>query len=165
MSSESTFSYSREAAFPHPVRTSEDAEKGFGGPLFARPLASMAGISNGRAWLPILAAGVITVAGVAYQTAYAAPPGDNYKKLCRTCHGDDGKGSGPAARVLDKQPGDFTDCQAMKAQKREFLVKIIAEGGRAVGRSAQMPASGKKLSPKEIEELADYVATHFCEGE
>jgi cytochrome c oxidase cbb3-type subunit 3 len=147
------------------MQTSEDPRWDFPGPLLAERPVPMAQISTKARWLPILAAGVIIAVGVTHRTASAAPPGENYKKLCGTCHGDDGKGSGPAARVLDKQPGDFTDCQAMKAKKREFLVKIIAEGGRAVGRSAQMPASGKKLSPKEIEELADYVATHFCEGE
>jgi cytochrome c553 len=94
--------------------------------------------------------------------AWAASPEENYHRLCRSCHGDDGSGNGPAAKVLSKHPGNFTDCEAMKAHDRGFLVKIIAEGGPAVGRSSQMPGSAKKLSAKEIEELADLVAKGFC---
>ena len=94
--------------------------------------------------------------------AAAEPVEKNYKKLCRPCHGDDGSGKGAAAGVLDKHPGDFTDCVAMKALTHDFLVKIISEGGAGVGRSSQMPASAKKLSTEEIGELATYISTHFC---
>jgi mono/diheme cytochrome c family protein len=92
----------------------------------------------------------------------AASTEENYERFCSACHGKDGSGNGPAAKVLNKHPGDFTDCNAMKAHKREFLLRIIAEGGAAVGRSSQMPGMSKKLSPKEIEELAHYVSTGFC---
>jgi len=97
--------------------------------------------------------------------AQAASAGDNYDQLCRKCHGDDGDGTGPAAAVLDKHPGNFTDCEAMKSRTHDFLVNIVTGGGAAVGRSPQMPASGKKLSPEEIDELAKYVASNFCEDE
>jgi mono/diheme cytochrome c family protein len=104
----------------------------------------------------------LALASVAWRGAWAASPEENYHRLCRSCHGDDGSGNGPAAKVLSKHPGNFTDCEAMKAHDRGFLVKIIAEGGPAVGRSSQMPGSAKKLSAKEIEELADLVAKGFC---
>lgn len=94
--------------------------------------------------------------------ALAAAAAENYQKLCRNCHGDDGSGNGPVAAVLDKPPQNFTDCAAMAAHSREFLRKIITEGGGAVGESPQMPAFGKNLSAEEIEELTGYVATHFC---
>ena len=32
-----------------------------------------------------------------------------YKKVCQSCHGDSGKGDGPAAAGLDPKPADFTD--------------------------------------------------------
>lgn len=104
----------------------------------------------------------LVVASTARPDAWAGSPEENYRKLCRSCHGDDGSGAGPAAKVLSKHPGDFTDCQAMQAHDRKFLVKIIADGGPAVGRSSQMPGSAKKLSATEIEELVDLVTKAFC---
>jgi mono/diheme cytochrome c family protein len=95
-------------------------------------------------------------------SAPAAEAGDNYDRYCKSCHGADGSGKGPASAMLKTPSGNFADCAAMKALKREFLLKIIAEGGAAVGKSPQMPGLGKKLSPGEIEGLAVYVATHFC---
>ncbi|MFQ5666987.1 MAG: c-type cytochrome [Candidatus Binatia bacterium] len=95
----------------------------------------------------------------------AAPAPANYKKFCRKCHGDNGSGNGPAAAVLDKHPGNFTDCATMKTRTHDYLTKIISKGGGAVGKSPQMPSHAKKLSAEEIEELATYVATHFCGGQ
>lgn len=111
----------------------------------------------------LVAVATMTAMGTCFP-ARAADVKENYKRLCSMCHGEDGSGNGPAAKVLNKHPGDFTDCEAMKARDREFLVKIISDGGAAVGRSSQMPGRGQKLSPREIEELADYVSTGLCKG-
>ena len=99
---------------------------------------------------------------VAAGPARAADVQKNYDKKCRKCHGSSGAGDGPAAAALDVHPGDFTDCARMKSHSHQFLVDIIAKGGGAVGKSDQMPAHAKKLSPEEIDELATYVATRFC---
>lgn len=117
--------------------------------------------TSGRHCL-LIAVVMMSAVGTAWFPAGAADVKENYKKLCSTCHGEDGSGNGPAAKVLNKHPGDFTDCKAMKALDREFLVRIISDGGAAVGRSPQMPGRGQKLSQKEIEELADYVSTGLC---
>lgn len=105
-------------------------------------------------------AAALTVALAA--SALAATPAENYAKKCRKCHGADGTGNGPAAAVLDVHPGNFTDCAKMASHDHAFLVKIITEGGKSVGKSEQMPAHKNKLSPEEIDALATYVATHFC---
>jgi mono/diheme cytochrome c family protein len=109
--------------------------------------------------------GMISFLSAMRLPAWAASVEENYTKHCSPCHGQNGSGNGPAAKVLNKHPGDFTNCDVMRAYKREFLVKIIAEGGTAVGRSSQMPASAKKLSPEEIEGLVDHIATGFCKGD
>jgi len=109
-----------------------------------------------------LAVWTFVVACIAWSGAWPASPTENYRKLCRSCHGDDGSGAGPAAKVLSKHPGDFTDCRTMQAHDRVFLVKIIADGGPAVGRSSQMPGSAKKLSATDIEALVDLVTKGFC---
>jgi len=115
----------------------------------------------GRPKLRVVA-GIFGVLSIPCHAVWAASPAENFHKLCRSCHGEDGSGNGPAAKVLSKNPGNFTDCEAMKAHDKAFLVKIISEGGPAVGRSSQMPGSGKKLSAEEIEQLADYVVKNFC---
>jgi mono/diheme cytochrome c family protein len=114
-------------------------------------------------WTRVTVFALMSVVGSS--TATAANPQENYKKLCLTCHGADGSGNGPAAKMLNKHPGNFTNCEAMKAHDRAFVVKIIAEGGPAVGRSSQMPGSSKKLSAEEIDALADYVIKGFCKSD
>lgn len=95
--------------------------------------------------------------------ARAADTEETYQQFCASCHGEDGTGNGPAAFVLEKPPQDFSDCKAMASKSTEYLVKIITEGGAAVGKSVQMPASGKNLSAQQIAELADFIAHNFCE--
>jgi mono/diheme cytochrome c family protein len=112
---------------------------------------TIVGLLTGLSLMPCLASSVS-----------AAEAGENYDRYCKSCHGSDGTGKGPASALLKTPAGNFADCDAMKALKREFLVKIIAEGGTAVGKSPQMPGLGKKLSLEEIEGLADYVTKHFC---
>ncbi|MFQ5666981.1 MAG: c-type cytochrome [Candidatus Binatia bacterium] len=121
-------------------------------------------VRTGPATLPLLLC-VVAMLGPLRSVSWAESAAKNYEQLCRKCHGEDGSGNGPAAGVLDKHPGDFTDCAAMQERSRDFVVKIIAGGGAAVGRSVQMPVTGKKLSPEEVEALADYVMHHFCGGD
>jgi len=110
--------------------------------------------------LVLACAVVLSVAFAA--AAYGATPAESYAKKCRKCHGEDGTGNGPAAAVLDVHPGNFTDCAKMASRDHDYFVKIITEGGKAVGKSEQMPAHKNKLSAEEIDALATYVATHFC---
>jgi len=119
----------------------------------------------GKGFSAAALAAALALLAVAGSAATAATPEENYKKLCQTCHGADGSGNGPVAKMLNKHPGSFADCEAMKAHDRAFVVKIIAEGGPGVGRSSQMPGSSKNLSAAEIEALADYVMKAFCKSD
>ncbi len=64
---------------------------------------------------------------------------DIFQQRCVTCHGADGKGSGPAAAALNPKPRDYTDSAWQAQVKDEDLEKIIVKGGTAVGKSALMP--------------------------
>jgi|ERR1035437_6528732 mono/diheme cytochrome c family protein len=78
-----------------------------------------------------------------------------YEKSCNTCHGPSGKGDGPAGKMLKPPPADFGT--ALKGKADADIVKVIKEGGKAVGKSMAMPAFGSKLKDDEIQAVIAYV--------
>lgn len=102
----------------------------------------------------ILVAGCWLV-GPAARSAHAQDTKALYDKNCTTCHGPTGKGDGPAGKMLKPPPADLGTV-VQKASEAD-LAKIIKEGGKAVGRSAAMPAFGKKLSDDQIKALVQLV--------
>jgi mono/diheme cytochrome c family protein len=80
-----------------------------------------------------------------------------YKQHCLRCHGEQGKGDGPAARILKPKPHDLTDKQFMAKLSDEDLFKTIAKGGAAVGKAKTMPAYESKLKEKEINDVVAFV--------
>ena len=87
--------------------------------------------------------------------AHAQDAKELYNKSCNTCHGPSGKGDGPAGKMLKPPPADFGT--ALKGKADADISKIIKEGGKAVGRSAAMPAYGTKLSDDKINSLVQLV--------
>ena len=86
--------------------------------------------------------------------------GTIYKKLCVRCHGPEGKGDGPAAKLLKNQSmGDLTSKADMSKLSDQDLVKLVAEGGAASGKSKVMPAHKDKLSEGEIKAVVAYIKT------
>jgi cytochrome c len=79
-----------------------------------------------------------------------------YKKYCATCHGESGKGDGPAAAILHPRPRDHTNGAYMSTVPDEQLARIIREGGAALGRSPLMPAA-KSLSKEAIDDLIAHI--------
>ena len=57
-----------------------------------------------------------------------------YKKHCAACHGEGGKGDGPAAGVLKPPPRDHTDRAYMGALTDEDIAKVIKMGGAMKGK-------------------------------
>lgn len=64
---------------------------------------------------------------------------DYYRKMCVSCHGEAGRGDGPAADVLAVKPRDFAAPGFLAGVDQGQLQRVILEGGPAVGKSAQMP--------------------------
>jgi mono/diheme cytochrome c family protein len=91
----------------------------------------------------------------AVHTARADDAQELYKKNCNVCHGPSGKGDGPAGKMLKPPPADFGT--VAKGASEADLTKIIKEGGKAVGRSAAMPAFGTKLNDEQIKDLVQLV--------
>ncbi len=95
---------------------------------------------------------LVVVAGVAFgcakkeeeksaSNASAVSPEaqDLFTQRCVTCHGADGKGSGPAAASLNPKPRDYTDAKWQASVTDDDLRKVIVKGGPAGGKSALMP--------------------------
>jgi copper transport protein len=102
-----------------------------------------------------LAAVALLVAGALSGTAWAEDGQQLYKRYCLTCHGPEGKGNGPASRILKPPPGDLG--VTLKDMKDKDITKIIREGGRAVGKSAAMPAFSSKLNEEQTKTLVEFV--------
>jgi mono/diheme cytochrome c family protein len=109
--------------------------------------------------------GVAAVAAVTALSVGSAWADDEiaheYTIYCAKCHGEDGRGDGVYAPKLHKQPRDFSDCATMAKISDATIVKVIEEGGEAVGLSNEMPSWQGALDDDEIAALAKYVRG-FC---
>ncbi len=78
---------------------------------------------------------------------------------CAKCHGSTGKGDGEGLKKInaDVTPIDWTNRAVMSKWSDQDLIKIIQQGGKAVGKSKIMPAYHGKLSDAEIAELVTYI--------
>ena len=77
-----------------------------------------------------------------------------FRRYCATCHGDDGKGDGQNASMLNPAPADFTGLKRL--QDPGYIRRVIAAGSAAVRRSPLSPPWGRSLRPQEIEYLVAY---------
>ena len=82
-----------------------------------------------------------------------------YTTYCSGCHGETGKGDGPAARSLPVKPANHTDATTMGELSDKYLFEIISKGGSAVGKSPFMPAWGGQLKEKQIRDIVSYIRT------
>jgi mono/diheme cytochrome c family protein len=80
-----------------------------------------------------------------------------YATYCSGCHGDKGRGDGPAAKSLPIKPADHTDGNVMNQFSDKYLQEIISKGGGGVGKSSFMPAWGTQLKEKEVRDIVAYM--------
>ncbi|MBU91207.1 MAG: hypothetical protein CL475_02165 [Acidobacteria bacterium] len=85
-----------------------------------------------------------------------------YSEQCASCHGQEGKGDGSAARFLDPKPRDFTGAEWKYAGGGtvEEIAGVVAEG---IDDSAMTPFSDV-LSEEQIKAVASYVANVLVAG-
>jgi len=80
-----------------------------------------------------------------------------YLTYCASCHGDNGKGDGPAAQSLPVKPANHTSGSVMNQFTDKFLMEIISKGGSAVGKSPMMPAWGGQFKEDQLRDIVAYV--------
>ncbi len=73
-----------------------------------------------------------------------------YNQNCLACHGNTGKGDGPASAALNPKPRDLTSPQVIKQKDGELYWKI--QNGRS-----PMPAFGSSMSRKQIWQVVSYL--------
>jgi len=79
-----------------------------------------------------------------------------FQQLCAVCHGPAGAGDGPAAAGLNPKPRKFNDAEWQATVEDDYLRKIIAEGGPAVGKSPMMTAQ-RGLKDEELDNLIAFI--------
>jgi len=63
------------------------------------------------------------------------------KGTCVNCHGKDGDGNGPAGKVLNPGPRNFTNCKFHKKRKDGELMWVIKNGSPGTGMVPLIPAT------------------------
>jgi mono/diheme cytochrome c family protein len=79
-----------------------------------------------------------------------------FETRCFVCHGRTGQGNGPAAVGLNPPPADFTKPTWQAGISDADMMRVIKDGGAALGRSAVMPPNGD-LNEQQIEALIAFV--------
>ena len=63
------------------------------------------------------------------------------KGTCFNCHGKAGTGDGPAGKVLNPSPRDFTNCKFNKKRKDGELFWVIKNGSPGTGMVSLIPSA------------------------
>lgn len=110
-----------------------------------------------------LALGLLVVMffGASYRRASAASDAKAGRQVhvsnCQRCHGPQGRGDGPAGKLLKTKPADWTNKQKMSGLSDDYLFKITSGGGGSVGKSTLMPAFKGKLSAAQIRDVIAFI--------
>ncbi len=76
-----------------------------------------------------------------------------YQAECLSCHGVTGQGDGPAAKDLERHPGNLTDTVRMWSQTDAALFWKITEG------KAPMPTFRERFTDQERWQIVNYIRT------
>jgi caa(3)-type oxidase subunit IV len=126
-------------------------EAGEGGP------AADHGAAPAPAAHPPAAAAPDSAPAVAATPAFDAR--GSYRTICSSCHGMTGEGNGPAAAAMNPKPANFSSAAFWTGKTDAHIVKVIREGGAAVGKSPLMPAWGSMFNPAQAQAMTDYLKT------
>ncbi|MBC8282933.1 MAG: c-type cytochrome [Nitrospinae bacterium] len=87
-----------------------------------------------------------------------------YQEYCRQCHGSEGKGDGPGASGLKPKPAVHAQ-MALSDFPEDYLYNVIYHGGKAVGKSPNMPDWGLTLPTQDIADVIAFLRDTFQGGE
>jgi mono/diheme cytochrome c family protein len=86
-------------------------------------------------------------------TVLAQPGRAVFDGNCAMCHGQDGKGNGPASAAFNPKPKDFHLPSFWQGNVKEKITATVKNG------YGQMPALN--LSPSQIQEVINYMEQAF----
>lgn len=82
-----------------------------------------------------------------------------FQTNCASCHGEQGRGDGPAAQGLDPAPASLADQAMMHDLTDGFLFWRVTEGGLMEPFNSAMPAWGDILTEDERWQVISYIRT------
>jgi high-affinity iron transporter len=105
---------------------------------------------------------------LAMLTAVAAPAAAvdlksgkaTYDLRCSPCHGNDGRGDGPAAQTITPKPRNFHDAAFWKARTPEQIRTVVREGKP----QTLMAGFEGVLSEAEIDDVIAYIHSFDPDG-
>ena len=100
----------------------------------------------------LISLAIVVAAGSSAIAAQSAP--DIYAEKCAACHGDTGKGDGPAGQAMQPPPQPFSS--ALKGKSDSWIATVITKGGPAVGMTPAMPPH-PTLSDDQVKALIQYI--------
>ncbi|WP_447601311.1 c-type cytochrome [Nitrospira sp. Nam80] len=83
-----------------------------------------------------------------------------YKEYCSQCHGATGRGDGPAASGLNPKPAIHANIPFDKLPS-DYLYNVVYHGGRAVGKSSNMPYWGLTIGQQGVADVIAYLKATF----
>jgi len=105
----------------------------------------------------LTAAAALCVLAVPAQAADVEAGKAKFQQFCATCHGPAGHGDGPASAALNPKPRALDDAEWQASVDDDYIKKVIAEGGSAVGLSPMMTAWGHALKGEDLENVVAYI--------
>ena len=112
--------------------------------------------------------GLLMAAGV--HAAQPTPRGDVrrgeqvYKTLCWACHGNYGRGDGPAAQYLAHTPPDFTDSGVLGGKSDEQVLAHLLDGRGKAGANHRTMMIGEVLKKEALRDAIAYIRTLSVPG-
>lgn len=109
---------------------------------------------------------IMTFLVTSVSISFAAEPGDPERGKawflfgCLACHGEAGKGDGPASKSFNPLPRDLTDAQYMQGPTvtDDYLFTVIKTGGMAF-QKPNMPGWGHLMKDEDIWNVIAYIRT------
>ena len=90
-------------------------------------------------------------------TADLAPGRALYASHCAACHGSGAKGDGASASAFATRPADLTDGRLLNPLPDEFLVRVIMDGGPAMGLAPTMPPFRGNLNEEQAGQIVAFL--------
>ena len=87
-----------------------------------------------------------------------------YKEYCIQCHGPQGKGDGPGASGLEPKPAVHAQ-MALSDFPEDYLYNVVYHGGKAVGKSPNMPDWGLTLPTQDVADVIAFLRDNFKGGD
>jgi len=83
-----------------------------------------------------------------------------YNQYCVICHGEEGRGDGFNAFNLNPRPADMNE--VCKKRGDGYIIRVITDGTKAVGKSSLCPPYGRTIRKEDINAIIAYIESKLC---